>query len=147
MALRLPLEPVDHARFRGPSMRNLFLLSCFAVSMVSGCYYDPYPYPYPYPGYVVAQPYQGSLTISNQSQSTLTQLHFTLTANATWGPNLLSGVLRPGEQSVASVDCGVWDVLVGDEFGRQCVLPGIELCQTNEVWVVSEDILRTCNAF
>lgn len=128
-------------------MRNPLLLTCFVFSMLLGLGCGTYD-PYPYGGYAYAAPANvGTLTVSNQSQSTLTQLFFTYSASAAWGPNLLPSWLSPGEQTVANLECAVWDVLVGDEFGRQCVLSGIEVCQTNEVWVIYEDTLRTCSRF
>src|SRR4051812_21532128 len=125
-------------------MRSFLFLTCFMIAALCSCgpAYPPTPYPY-----VGAAPNGGTLTVSNQSQSRLTQLHFTFSASAAWGPNLLPTILSPGEQTVATLDCGTWDVLVGDEFGRQCVLPQLQVCNTNEVWVIYEDTLRTCNAF
>ena len=129
-------------------MRRYFLLTSFIISMVSGCYCSTYPYydTYPYPGPYDTAP-NGSLTVANHSQSRITQLLFMRSGSGVWGPNLLGSTLSPGEQAVATLDCDYWDVLVGDEFGRQCVRPSLYVCQTNDVWVIVEDTLRTCSAF
>jgi hypothetical protein len=119
------------------------------LSVVSGCYCSYYPY-YPYD---TCYPYpcdtttNGTLTVANHSQSTITQLLFARSGTAVWGPNLLGNNLQPGEQAVATLDCDYWDILVGDEFGRQCVRPALYVCQTNDVWVVEEETLRSCSSF
>lgn len=128
-------------------MRRYFLLTSFIISMVSGCYCSTYPYPYDSYPYPYDTGPNGSLTVANHSQSRITQLLFARAGSSTWGPNLLGSTLSPGEQAVATLDCDSWDVLVGDEFGRQCVRPALYVCQTNDVWVITEDTLRTCSAF
>ena len=87
----------------------------------------------------------GSLTVTNQSDFTITEMHVTPVANPSWGPNLLAGdVLLPGEQATVSTTCDTFDVMLVDEQGVSCEIDSIDLCLNNADFVIHNS---TCVAF
>ncbi len=116
---------------RSPILPGLLL-----VAVASGCFCGP------------SQGHfndDGALTIQNASRFVITELLITPMHSSTWGPNLLSDVLFPGEQITVRVQCDTSDALIADEFGRDCVLPAIDLCFSNQRWVIDDRTLRLCN--
>jgi len=87
----------------------------------------------------------GQLTITNQSDFTITEMHVTPTTSVSWGPNLLGGdVLLPGEQTTVSTSCDTFDVMLVDSTGVSCEIDNIDLCLNNADFVIYNS---TCTAF
>src|SRR5262245_56875697 len=85
-----------------------------------------------------------SLIVDNQSSFILDEVHVADVNSRSWGPNLVPEALFPGESVEIVVDCGVYDVLVVDETGLECILAGIDLCFDTGVWVITDATLDTC---
>lgn len=120
-------------------MRRSLLLPGLLAAFASGCYLSPGPLPGPLPTD------DGTITIDNGSSSVLTEVRVTAVQSSSWGPNLLGGdILYPNERLTVGVACGTYDVLVVDEYDRDCVLGNIDLCLADQVWVIDDSTLRYC---
>jgi hypothetical protein len=87
----------------------------------------------------------GQITIDNQSSFTLTEVHITDVGSRSWGPNLVPQTLAPGDEvDISTFDCGHYDVLVIDETGANCVLSDLDLCFSNDLWVIDDSTLASC---
>ena len=58
-----------------------------------------------------------SITVVNDSDVVIDAILVAELSDPDWGPNLVSEALFPDEAVTVLVDCGVYDVLVVDEFG------------------------------
>lgn len=87
---------------------------------------------------------ESTITVANESSFVITEVLITQVNSATWGPNLLRDVLFPGEQITVEVACDTYDVLIADEYGRDCILGAVDLCFSNELWVIDNSTLRFC---
>ena len=115
-------------------MRSALLLTATFV-FASGCFYvEPGPGPNS----------SGTITIDNASAYTLTEVHVTGVRSSTWGQNMLRGPLRPNDRLTVSVACNTYDVMIVDEFNRDCVLSAVDLCFSDSVWVINNSTLRNC---
>jgi hypothetical protein len=86
-----------------------------------------------------------TLTVHNHSSYVLTEVHLAAVNDPTWGPNLLPGVLYPGEDLVIDdIRCDHYDVLVVDNLGVDCMLADLHLCFNDESWVIDDLTLATC---
>lgn len=67
-----------------------------------------------------------SLTVSNDSNTTICYLYMALTTDTAWGPDLLGnqGVIGPGQSFTAAVDSGIYDVLMQDCNGNELAQVG-----------------------
>ena len=86
----------------------------------------------------------GTITVRNQSSYVLDEINVAQVNQPSWGPNLLSGVLYSGEQVTIHVACGNYDVQVWDQHNRSCVLSGLNLCFSDQLWTVDNYTLRNC---
>lgn len=86
-----------------------------------------------------------TLTVHNHSDYVLTEVRLAHVYERNWGPNLLPGVLYPGDDLViVDIECGDYDVLVVDETGVECVLADLDLCFDDESWVITNLTLDVC---
>lgn len=85
-----------------------------------------------------------TLTVDNQSDFSIEEIHVTQVDNADWGDNLLSGPLDPGDTVTIAVTCDTYDAKLIDESGVECDLHSVDLCFTDADWVIRND---TCNVF
>jgi len=85
-----------------------------------------------------------TLRVRNDSDFSIVEIHVTAVGNSTWGPNLLSSDLVPGDSLVLGIDCGTYDALLVDESGVDCELHDVDLCLNDADWVIRND---TCNVF
>jgi hypothetical protein len=90
-----------------------------------------------------------TLTIDNQSSVMLTEINLAPIDSPVFGPNLLDGdVLLPGEViTVVDIPCDFFDVRVVDEFGTNCILPSVDLCFSDALWVIDDFELAACDEF
>jgi Tfp pilus assembly protein PilV len=86
----------------------------------------------------------GTITVRNQSSYILDEINVAPVSQVSWGPNLLSGVLYSGEQVTIYVACGTYDVQVWDQHNRSCILSGLDLCFSDQLWTVDNYTLRNC---
>jgi len=85
------------------------------------------------------------LTITNNSDFAITEMHVTQVDNPSWGPNLIAGdVLLPGEFTTISTTCDTYDVMLVDEAGVSCEIDSIDLCANSRDFVITNN---TCVAF
>jgi hypothetical protein len=84
------------------------------------------------------------LTIDNESSFVIEEVHVAPVDSRSWGPNLVPEALFPGESVDIAVSCDVYDVLVVDETGLDCVLPSIDLCFSSGTWVITDTTLNDC---
>lgn len=118
-------------------MHRLLMLTGLFAAAVSGCYCGPGQVPGPGNS-------DGTITIDNASGFVITEIRVTPVNSRNWGPNLLADVLFPGEQITVRVACDTYDVLVADEFARDCILGPIDLCFSDELWAIDNYTLRSC---
>lgn len=83
--------------------------------------------------------------IVNDSSYVLTEVRIAEVGDRSWGPNLLPDVLFPGEELlITDIECGTYDVLVTDETGVDCVLGNVDLCLSDDEWVITDFTLDVC---
>lgn len=85
-----------------------------------------------------------TLSVRNDSDFSIVEIHVTPIGKSTWGPNLLSSDLAPGETLVLGIDCGTYDALLVDESGVDCELHDLNLCLNDADWIIRNE---TCNVF
>lgn len=96
-------------------------------------------------GCIIVDDGDSTLTVRNRSDYVLVDIRVAPIDSLNWGSNLLRGdVLFPGEDIVVSLRCDVYDVLVEDEDGFECVLFGLDLCFNNAVWRIDNLTLDFC---
>jgi len=86
----------------------------------------------------------GTITVQNGSTHVITALHVAPVNQISWGPNLLPDVLFTNEQITILVSCSTYDVLVTDDLDRDCVVANLDLCFTDQLWVIDNFTLRNC---
>jgi hypothetical protein len=87
----------------------------------------------------------GTITIYNSSSYVLDEINVAAVSQRTWGPNLISGgVLYSGQSVTISVACGTYDVQVWDQHNRNCILPGLNLCSSDQSWTIDDYTLVNC---
>ena len=157
MTLGMKTRPIVDVH---PVMKTTSLPLVLALAMFSqGCIVvgdpspDPSPGPAPSPGpspspTPVPPPADGLLTIDNDSSFDFYEIYVTSIDAATWGPDLLGGdVLFPGERLTIEVDCDFYDAMVVDEFGHECIIESLDLCDADLVWHVTNAALEDCGGF
>jgi hypothetical protein len=88
-----------------------------------------------------------TLTVQNESSFVLEELYVTPVDAFDWGPDLLANdVLFPEESFTVSLGCDVYDVMVVDELGTECVLFDLDLCFEDATWVVTNIDLSLCDS-
>ena len=94
---------------------------------------------------IVSDDGSSTFTIDNQSDFTLYEVNLSPVGSSSWGPNLIRNPLFPGDAVVIDfIDCDTYDARVIDETGVECVLGNLDLCATDDVWVVDNIFLDTC---
>jgi len=86
----------------------------------------------------------GTITIQNSSTHVLTGVYVAPVNQSSWGPNLLPDVLFTSEQITVQVGCSTYDVMVTDDRQRDCVLGNLDLCFSDQLWVIDNGTLRNC---
>ena len=86
----------------------------------------------------------GTITVRDDSSFKLVELRVAPVDQVSWGPNLLPSELFPGDELTIDVSCDTYDVLVTDEAGRMCTLNNLDLCFSDNVWIIDDQTLATC---
>jgi len=87
-----------------------------------------------------------SFTVDNESDYVLLEVNLSPEDSFSWGQNLLGrDALFPGESiTVDFVSCDYYDARVIDNTNLECVLPGLDLCFNDNVWVIDNRTLDVC---
>lgn len=97
------------------------------------------------PGGTGGGPGGGTLVIDNASDFSIRGVYFTSVGSPSWGENLIAGdILAPSESISVSADCDLYDVLVTDVAGLDCVLESLQLCENDAYWRITNDTLFSC---
>jgi hypothetical protein len=115
-------------------MSKPLILTTLLAALASGCFYTVDP----------GSNSDGTITIDNASSYVLSEVRVTPVHSSSWGPNLLSSALYPDQRLTVSVACDTYDVLISDQYARDCTLGAIDLCFSDQLWVIDNVTLRTC---
>jgi hypothetical protein len=85
-----------------------------------------------------------TITVQNDSTFTIAAVQVAPAGSFTFGNNLLSRALAPGDSLTMVLDCNTFNVQVTDSAGRSCQLAGLDLCFSDAIWHVSDTVLATC---
>jgi len=87
-----------------------------------------------------------NVTVHNRSDWDIHELYLSPTSEEEWGPDQLDeDVLSSGGSvTLTNVPCNVWDVMVVDEDGDECVIEQVELCAHEATWSLTNDELLSC---
>ncbi|MCX5747679.1 MAG: hypothetical protein NT062_34880 [Proteobacteria bacterium] len=109
---------------------SLALVATLASAALTGC--------------VVVDGTDANLNVTNSSDFTIEEIYVTDVGSTTWGPNLLSAALLPGDALTINVDCGTYDALLVDEANVQCEVHHLDLCYSTADWDIRN---TTCAVF
>lgn len=98
---------------------------------------------------VDASDLQSTLTIENDSDYAFIEMYLSPVDASSWGPDLLgSDILSPGEAiEIGGIDCDNYDIRVIDEDLDECIIDDVDICLTNDTWVIDNLILSVCTTF
>ena len=96
-------------------------------------------------GVTVGDSLDSTITVVNDSDVVIDAILVAELSDPEWGPNLVPEALFPDEAVTVLVDCGVYDVLVVDEFGVECELLELDLCFDDSEWWISNADLNLCS--
>jgi hypothetical protein len=97
-------------------------------------------------GCIIVTDDDATLTIYNDSSYVLEEVYLAEVRDRTWGPNLLSRPLFPGDELIIyDIACGNYDVMVVDDYGLDCVLENLRLCFSDDYWVIDDVTLAICD--
>lgn len=83
--------------------------------------------------------------VQNESSVIIEQIYVAQIDSSSWGPDLLGGeILFPGEGLTIELSCDVYNVLVVDELGTECMLENLDLCFEDATWFVTNGQLDGC---
>lgn len=86
-----------------------------------------------------------TITVQNSSNYVLEDIYITPVNVFDWGPDRLgSDALFPGESVTIELTCDVYDVLVVDELGAECMLLDLDLCFDSAIWLITNSVLESC---
>lgn len=93
-----------------------------------------------------AEPPKASIEIVNQTRWAIYELYLSPSDAADWGDDQLGDeTIGPGDHfTLSDIPCEVWDVLLIDEEGDECVVLGVDLCRDDYKWVIENDALLAC---
>lgn len=92
------------------------------------------------------RPVSASIEIVNRTRWAIYELYLSPSDAADWGDDQLGDeTIGPGDHfTLSDIPCEVWDVLLIDEEGDECVVLGVDLCRDDYKWVIENDALLAC---
>lgn len=89
--------------------------------------------------------YDSELKVQNESSVVIEEIYVAQIDSASWGPDLLGNeILFPGEGFTIELTCDVYNVLIVDELGTECMLESLDLCFEDATWFVTNGQLAGC---
>jgi len=95
---------------------------------------------------VEPRPAAASVEIVNRTRWAIYELYLSPSDALEWGDDQLGDeTIEPGDHfTLTDIPCEVWDVLLIDEDGDDCVFVGLDLCRDDYEWVIENDALLAC---
>ena len=89
------------------------------------------------------------ITIVNRSSFDIHELYLSPVDVDEWGPDQLGEEIieSGGKFQLYGIDCDVYDIMIVDEDGDECVLEVVELCDEEAKWVITNDELLSCQGW
>jgi len=89
-----------------------------------------------------------SVVIKNKSDWELHQFFLSPVDTDKWGPDQLGDhvISTGGTFTLNGIPCDSYDVRLVDEDGDECVVPGVDICDGQEGWIITNDDLLDCEA-
>lgn len=87
-----------------------------------------------------------TLMIENNSDFAFVEINLSPVDNVSWGADLLgSDILFPGEVvEIGGIECDDYDIRVVDEDSDECIVEDIDLCLTEDSWIIDNAVLFGC---
>jgi len=97
---------------------------------------------------VTAQAAGNTVVIKNKSDWELHQFFLSPVDTDKWGPDQLGDhvISTGGTFTLSGIPCDSYDVRLVDEDGDECVVPGVDICDGQAGWIITNDDLLDCEA-
>lgn len=90
-----------------------------------------------------------TIWITNASDWEIHQLYISRSDEESWGADQLGDhviAAGGGTFEIHGIPCDTWDVMMVDEDLDECVLTEVDLCASDEGWVIDNDTLLSCQS-
>jgi hypothetical protein len=92
---------------------------------------------------------KSNVTIRNKSKWDIHHFFLSSSENDEWGPDQLGDdVLESGGSfTLTGIPCDEYDVQLVDEDDDECVVEAVDICGSNDSWVITNDDLLGCEGY
>ncbi|NJL29670.1 MAG: hypothetical protein HC897_18150 [Thermoanaerobaculia bacterium] len=89
---------------------------------------------------------KSAVTLYNKSDWDIHHFFLSPSDDEEWGPDQLGDHVLVSKESfeLHGIPCDEYDVRLIDEDGDECVLGGVDVCGSDEGWVITNDDLIAC---
>jgi hypothetical protein len=95
---------------------------------------------------VAAQAEGNTVVVKNKSDWEIHQFYLSPADTDKWGPDQLGDkvIATGGTFTLVGIPCDTYDVKLIDEDEDECVVPGVDVCDGQQGWIISNDDLLAC---
>lgn len=92
---------------------------------------------------------KSDVTVNNESEWAINHFYLSPIDEEEWGPDQLGDeVIGSGESfTLTNVPCDSYDVKLIDEDGDECVVSEVDICGSDDEWVITDDDLLECEGY
>lgn len=92
-----------------------------------------------------ARPTTATITVVNNSSQEIRHLYLSAVDQDNWGPDLLNGVVKPGESfTISNPTCGGSQIKVVGEDQNGCFVSGVVSCSGDSTWTITNNDTPNC---
>lgn len=92
---------------------------------------------------------KSDVTVNNESEWMITHFFLSPIDQNEWGEDQLGDqvIEKGGSFTLTGVPCDSYDVKLVDEDGDECVVAEVDICGSDDEWVISDEDLLECEGY
>lgn len=92
---------------------------------------------------------KSDVTVNNESEWAINHFYLSPIDEEEWGPDQLGEhvIKNGGSFTLTDVPCDSYDVKLVDEDGDECIVAEVDICGSDDEWVITDEDLLECEGY